>query len=136
MNHAVAAGAERDTRKKQMQDTIQKTIAGPRWVIEGVYQWYAFEERMSAADVLVVLRAPAASRIWRYIKTCALGQKRHGRSGFSAKNFRLEHVLYMLRHQDAPYDLIMETAKKYNNLRVVELKSFRAIDDFINNYSR
>lgn len=124
----------RDGRKKQMRDTIAKTITKPKWIIEGVYQWYAFEERMTAADVLVILRAPAVSRIWRYIKTCVLGQKRHGRSGFSTKNFRWEHVWYMLRHSDAPYDLIRQTAKKYNNLRVVELKSFRAIDDFIRNY--
>lgn len=134
--YAVAVGAGRDARKQQMQDTIQKTITQSRWIIEGVYQWYAFEERMAAADVLVVLRAPAIGRVWRYIKTCALGQKRHGRSGFSAKNFRLEHVWYMLRHNDAPYDLIMQTARKYDNLRVVELKSFRAIDNFINSYSR
>ena len=134
--YAVPAGAAREARKKQMADTIEKTIAGPQWIIEGVYQWYAFDERMAAADVLVVLRAPAIGRIWRYVKTCALRQKRHGRNGFSAKNFRWNHVWYMMRHMDAPYDLIMQTAKKYPNLRVVELKSFRAIDDFINRYSR
>ena len=134
--YAVGAGPERDARKKLMNDSITNTIKQPKWIIEGIYQWYSFEERMNAADVLVLLHSPAIGRIWRYIKTCALRQKRHGRNGFSAKNFRFEHVWYMLRHQDAPYELIKQTAQKYKNLRVVELKSFREIDAFINSYTR
>ncbi len=134
--YAVNDDAGRAKREQIMYKTIRDTMAKPKWIIEGVYQWYAFEERMNGADTLIILRAPAVARIWRYAKTCALGQKRHGRNGFSAKNFRFSHVWYMMRHNDAPYDLIMQTAKKNKKLKVIELKSFHEINKFINSYQR
>ena len=131
--YAVPAGAERDKRKQKINKVICDTIKQDSWVIEGVYEWYSFRERMNAANTLVLLYSPAYKRLWCYLKTCMLKVKRHGRAGFSAKNFRMNHVWYMIRKKDAPYNLIDDTAKQCHNLQVIRLKSYKEIDDFVRN---
>ena len=126
-------GAEREKRKAKIKKVIIDTIKTDSWVIDGTYEWYSFQERMNAADTLVLLYSPVYKRIWCYIRTCALRIKRHGRAGFSAKNFRMEHVWYMLKRKDASYSLIENTIRQHKKLQVVKLKSYKEIDDFINN---
>jgi len=131
--YAVNDKQERDKRKQQIQDMIGKTIQSKSWVIDGIYEWYNFTERMDMADTIILLKQPALPRIWRYIKTCATKTKRHGRSGFSAKNFRFDHIWYMLRRADAPYKQIQDEIKKHKNLQVIVLKSYREANEFLKN---
>ena len=129
--YAVNDKNERDVRKQKINGVINDTIDGDSWVIDGIYEWYSFEERMNKADTLILLQTPAYRRIWRYILTCTTHTKRHGRQGFSTKNFRWNHVWYMLRHADAPYKMIQEEIQKRKNLQVVVLSSYRASNEFI-----
>ena len=64
--YAVPAGKERDTRKKKINQIIKQTVAKDSWIIEGIYEWYAFDERLDNADTLILLLAPAYKRIWCY----------------------------------------------------------------------
>ena len=57
--YAVPQGKERDTRKKKINRIIQQTVAKDAWIIEGIYEWYAFDERLDNADTLILLLAPA-----------------------------------------------------------------------------
>jgi hypothetical protein len=57
--------------------------------------------------------------------------KRHGRNGFSAKNFRWDHVWYMLRKKDAPYDLINKAIQEHPHLQIVKLKSYKEANEFL-----
>lgn len=68
--YAVPQGKERDTRKEKINQIIQQTVAKDAWIIEGIYEWYAFDERLDNADTLILLLAPAYKRIWCYLKTC------------------------------------------------------------------
>ena len=131
--YAVPMGAERDKRKQKINSVICDTIKEDAWVIEGVYEWYSFKERMDVADTLILLYSPVYKRLWCYLKTCVLKVKRHGRSGFSAKNFRMNQVWYMVRKKDAPYNLIDDIAKRCRHLQVIRLKSYKEIDDFVRN---
>ena len=129
--YAVPDGPERENRKQEINQVIQNTIAGDSWVIDGTYVWYAFKERFDNADTLILLVSPVYRRLWCYIKTCALKIKRHGRQGFSAKNFRWDHVWYMLRKHDAPYKEIGEAIQKHPDLQVVKLKSYKEATKFL-----
>lgn len=129
--YAVSNGKERNKRKQKINQVIQQTVAKDTWIIEGIYEWYSFEDRMNSADTIILLLLPAYKRIWVYIKTCLLGIKRHGRQGWTAKNFRLEHIWYMLRKHDAPYDLIDQAIKKHPQLQVVKLKSYKEANKFL-----
>ncbi|MBQ6109828.1 MAG: hypothetical protein IJL05_00405 [Alphaproteobacteria bacterium] len=129
--YAVPEGKERDTRKQKINQIIKRTVAKDAWIIEGIYEWYAFDERLNNADTLILLLLPAYKRIWCYLQTCITKTKRHGRFGFSAKNFRWNHVWYMLRKHDAPYDLINQAIKKYPKLQVVKLKSYKEANKFL-----
>lgn len=134
--YAVNDEKGREIRTRQIQSKISETTQGKQWIIEGVYQWYAFEDRLLAANTMIILESSAFVRVGRYIKSCLLRQKRHGRLGFSAKTFSLNHVQCMLRKDDAPYDLIMKSARNHTNLNVIKLKSFKSINEFINNIQR
>ena len=129
--YAVPQGKERDTRKKKINRIIQQTVAKDAWIIEGIYEWYAFDERLDNADTLILLLAPAYKRIWCYLKTCITKTKRHGRQGFSAKNFRWNHIWYMLRKHDAPYYLIDKAIKNHPQLQIVKLKSYTEANEFL-----
>lgn len=129
--YAVPAGKERDTRKKKINQILKQTVAKDSWIIEGIYEWYAFDERLDNADTLILLLAPAYKRIWCYLKTCITKTKRHGRQGFSAKNFRWNHIWYMLRKHDAPYDLIDKAIKNHPQLQIVKLKSYTEANEFL-----
>lgn len=129
--YAVVAGKEREARKQKINRVINDTVAGDRWVIDGIYEWYAFEERLKRADTLILLWAPAYKRVWMYIKTCVKKIPRHGRQGFSVKNFRLDHVWYMLRKKDAPYAMIEEAIQKHPKLQVIRLKSYADANKFL-----
>ena len=129
--YAVPAGKERDKRKQKINQVIQDTVKKDSWIIEGIYEWYAFEERLNSADTMILLLSPAYKRLWCYIKTCITKTKRHGRQGFSAKNFRWDHVWYMVRKKDAPYDLINQAIQKHHNLQVVKLKSHKEANKFL-----
>ena len=131
--YALPEGPGREKRKEKIQSVISDTIKSQKWIIDGIYEWYAFEERFNSADTLILLYQPAPKRIFRYIKACVLKTKRHGRNGFSAKNFRFDHVWYMLKKNDAPYQLIQKSVKNHTNLNVIKLKSFKEIDDFVKN---
>lgn len=129
--YAVPAGKKRDERKQKINQVIQNTVSKNSWIIEGIYEWYSFEERFNNADTLILLLSPAYKRIWCYIKTCITKTQRHGRQGFSAKNFRWDHVWYMLRKKDAPYNTINEAIQKHPGLQVVTLKSHKQADNFL-----
>lgn len=129
--YAAPAGSERDARTKKIQSVINKTIESPKWIIDGTYEWYAFEERLNYADTLILLYQPVPKRIMNYIKSCVFRIKRHGRNGFSAKNFRFDHVWYMLKKSDASYDFINKSALNHKNLNIIKLNSFKAIDKFV-----
>ena len=129
--YAVPKGMARDKRKQEINQVIQNTVEKASWIIEGIYEWYAFEERLNHADTMILLLSPAYKRIWCYIKTCITKTKRHGRAGFSAKNFRWDHVWYMLRKKDAPYDLINKAIKEHPKLQVVKLKSHQEANEFL-----
>ncbi len=129
--YAVPQGKERDTRKEKINQIIQQTVAKDAWIIEGIYEWYAFDERLDNANTLILLLAPAYKRIWCYLKTCITKTKRHGRQGFSAKNFRWNHIWYMLRKHDAAYDLIDKAIKNHPQLQIVKLKSYTEANEFL-----
>ena len=129
--YAVPKGMARDKRKQEINQVIKDTVEKDSWIIEGIYEWYAFEERLNHADTMILLLSPAHKRIWCYIKTCITKTKRHGRAGFSAKNFRWDHVWYMLRRKDAPYDLINQVIKEHPKLQVVKLKSYKEANEFL-----
>ena len=131
--YAVSAGKEREIRKQKINQAIKDTIARDCWVIDGIYEWYAFEERFDNADTLILLLSPAYKRICMYVKTCIKKIPRHGRQGFSIKNFRWDHVWYMLRKKDAPYDLINKAIDKHPALQVVILKSYSEANEFLKN---
>lgn len=131
--YALPEGAERNIRKKKIQSVIKDTIKSKKWIIDGTYEWYSFKERLDSADTLILLYSPAPKRIFNYVKSCVFKIKRHGRNGFSAKNFRIDHVWYMLKKSDAPYNMINKAIKEQTNLRVIKLNSFKAINEFVNN---
>ena len=129
--YAVPAGKERDKRKQKINQVIQDTVKKDSWIIEGIYEWYSFEERLNSSDTMILLLSPAYKRLWCYIKTCITKIKRHGRQGFSAKNFRWDHVWYMVRKKDAPYDLINKAIQEHPKLQVVKLKSHKEANEFL-----
>lgn len=131
--YAVPAGETRDKRKQKINQVIKDTIVGDSWIIDGIYEWYTFQERLDNADTLILLQSPAYKRIWVYAKTCIKKIPRHGRQGFSAKNFRWDHVWYMLRKKDAPYDLINNVIDEHPKLQVVMLKSYAEANEFLKN---
>ncbi len=131
--YAVPDGPERVARKEKIQSVIKKTTEKQKWIIDGSYEWYAWDNRLNAADTLILLYSPVSKRIFTYVKSCVFKIKRHGRNGFSAKNFRLDHVWYMLKKSDAPYEYINKSIENYKNLNVIKLNSFKAINDFLEN---
>ena len=53
--YASPAGPERDAKTKKIQSVINQTIKSQKWIIDGIYEWYAFEERLNYADTLILL---------------------------------------------------------------------------------
>lgn len=129
--YAVQTGKERDKRKQKIIKVIKDTVKKDSWIIEGIYEWYEFEERLNKADTMILLLLPTYKRVWSYIKTCITKTKRHGRNGFSAKNFRWDHIWYMLQKKDAPYNLINKAIQEHPYLQIIKLNSYNEINKFL-----
>ena len=107
---------------------ISAFMAQENWVIDGYYSDILFEERMEAADRIVLLLLPRSICLWRAVKRT----KERKAAGYE-NDLNLWFVKFLLFESRSPErrKVYADIARHYGD-KVAVLKSPRQVDRFLN----
>ena len=116
---------------QKVHDTF---IEGQEWIIDGQYK-YMMPKRLECADTLVLIKANRFVCLWRYFKRCLIKSSRIGQLENASNEFNFNMIPWILYHQPRYCKEQMQIIAEYPHLKIVVLRSFKDMDNFLENIS-